>query len=626
MNLCITEREMLASSRKKELYWSRFLIGFVIFLGFAYLTYLENQEPTYFENGVSHQELSQILQATFASVMYCQLMLVLVATPGLFAGTFPDERKRKTLHYLLQTPLSGVEIVLGKLLAGMARVASALLVVFPIVMMFTLLGGIDPLLVLLGYAGILSTAVLVGSFTLLISVGSKRTGIVYLLIYVLGYLWITGTFVLRVMPGSPRGFEAIWPWVRWANDFVYPTSPFSILSNQLFRGSLRSLPFDVLKMVLYQMGYATVFVLLAGVRVRPAFRKIEEEGVGGWLRRLFRMGRAKKKPARGAVRGQPAVGGSRGLRIPFWPRRPECGNQPVRWREMFVVRVRGKARLLILLVSAGFAYGIGRELWHEINFNPQWLHEYIRGTSMPLVVVWLGAITCLAAGSVASECDSDTWISLVSTPLSPREILFGKMLGAVWRAKWLVVAMVALWTLDLATGGLPWQAYVLALVELGVFAWFGCALGVFLSLTVGLGPRIRARGSSQATSAAILCLILHAVLPLILIGPILYVLELRQTPFLFVGIQPMVLLGTLVSFNELESFIGQGKLTRTDVFDFTYIPRLEYVLALVFSLVMHALEAWLFTVVSLRSFNRLVGRPRRVDRKPLPKSVLTAEV
>ena len=85
----------------------------------------------------------------FFGVALGQMLLVLTLTPALVAGVIADEKQRKTLHYLLASRLSGPEIVIGKLLGGMLHVGVLLAVSVPVLSMLVLLGGIDPMVILL---------------------------------------------------------------------------------------------------------------------------------------------------------------------------------------------------------------------------------------------------------------------------------------------------------------------------------------------------------------------------------------------------------------------------------------------------------------------------------------------
>ncbi len=69
------------------------------------------------------------------------------------------EKDRRTLDFLLATPLSSAEIVLGKLTAWMSFLFTEMATGLPIMLLMNPLGGIDLRLILLTYAGVITTGV-----------------------------------------------------------------------------------------------------------------------------------------------------------------------------------------------------------------------------------------------------------------------------------------------------------------------------------------------------------------------------------------------------------------------------------------------------------------------------------
>ena len=59
-----------------------------------------------------------------------------------------------------------------------------------------------------------------------------------------------------------------------------------------------------------------------------------------------------------------------------------------------------------------------------------------------LYVLMALLLAASAATGITMEREKDTWISLVSTPLEGREILTGKILGAFWRVRGILVALL----------------------------------------------------------------------------------------------------------------------------------------------------------------------------------------
>jgi hypothetical protein len=87
-----------------------------------------------------------------------------------------------------------------------------------------------------------------------------------------------------------------------------------------------------------------------------------------------------------------------------------------------------------------------------------------------------------AAAAISSEHEDDTWVSLTTTDLTGREILFAKLVGSLWRARrvaWVIGLLIL-------AGIITDSVHVLSLpalaVALAVFGWFAAALGVWVSL------------------------------------------------------------------------------------------------------------------------------------------------
>ena len=111
--------------------------------------------------------------------------------------------------------------------------------------------------------------------------------------------------------------------------------------------------------------------------------------------------------------------------------------------------------------------------------------------------------------AVTGEREQDTWISLRTTLLTPREIVLAKQFGAVWAARWLGLAMVAVGGLGLLVGAIHPLGVAVAAVVAAIGAWFIAAVGVFVSSG--------ARNSTRAVLTTLIVLLVGAgYLPLVL--------------------------------------------------------------------------------------------------------------
>src|SRR5262249_43980400 len=114
-------------------------------------------------------------ESFFAGFMVLQFAVVLLLTPTYTAGAIANERERRTLEFLLVTDLSDGEIVLGGLTSRLARLLLLVLTGLPVLSLLPLLGGVDPRLVLTGYAATTVLTLSLGSLSILMSVMARTT-------------------------------------------------------------------------------------------------------------------------------------------------------------------------------------------------------------------------------------------------------------------------------------------------------------------------------------------------------------------------------------------------------------------------------------------------------------------
>ena len=92
--------------------------------------------------------------SAFCLIVLVQALLVTAVVYGQVAPSIASERDRKSLDGLLATRLSAAEIVLGMMVTGLVRCANWLAAALPVVILVAIVGGVQPLLVMLTAAGL----------------------------------------------------------------------------------------------------------------------------------------------------------------------------------------------------------------------------------------------------------------------------------------------------------------------------------------------------------------------------------------------------------------------------------------------------------------------------------------
>ena len=115
-----------------------------------------------------------------------QYLLASLMAPSFAAGAISGEKERRSYEMLLASPLRPGAIVLGKLLASLCHLAILIFASLPIVMLCLPLGGVSPYEVLAAYLALILSVVTFGMISLSCSSYFKRTSsslvVAYLLI------------------------------------------------------------------------------------------------------------------------------------------------------------------------------------------------------------------------------------------------------------------------------------------------------------------------------------------------------------------------------------------------------------------------------------------------------------
>src|SRR5438093_13767780 len=107
--------ELSAVARRKRTFVIRGLYGLLLL--FFFCGPLVNSGLAQ-AGELAHHDLVRIAEAFWVGVMEAQALAVLILTPALAAGTLAQERAGGTIELLMASPLSSLEIILGKLAAG----------------------------------------------------------------------------------------------------------------------------------------------------------------------------------------------------------------------------------------------------------------------------------------------------------------------------------------------------------------------------------------------------------------------------------------------------------------------------------------------------------------------------
>jgi ABC-type Na+ efflux pump permease subunit len=529
-------------------------------------------------------ELAAFGSSLFGSVLWLQAMVIVFLTPAFVAGAIAEDRQRKILAYLLASPLGGGEIVLGKLVARLINLLVLVAVGLPVVSIALFLGGVEPIQVLFAYGISFSTVYFLAGMSIFISTFTERPRDAIMRAYLLELGWLFLPLIEQLLLQAGGATAGLAQDARPFTEWIIDSSPSAMLSRDWFSAG-RGVIADATWMLGLQLLYGTALLAWATARLRPL-----ERGSRLWGFRWLASASASE-PRR------------------FFKRRA-CGDAPMIWKECSAPLASSSRAKTVALVCVAMAAGGGLgylvcvlgvpALLETLDYGYGSTGVFVARDALSVAVRVITAVLYIitglllgaaAATGVTMEREKDTWTSLVSTPLEGPEILKGKILGAIWRVRNELAALVLVWLIGLFCGAVHPLGFLVAILATSVFVAFIAILGTYFSL--------RCKSSVRGISATIAVLVflnwgyLFCCAPMVM-GP--------GSMIFAAGITPMVVTIAPFSFRELSDFFQSGG---------PYHEGPMWVVTGIVSLGFYGITAFALLHACLNRFVIVVDRPRK---------------
>jgi hypothetical protein len=455
-------------------------------------------------------------------------------------------------------------------------------------------GGVDPRFVLLTYLGVASTGFFLAGLGLLISASVRLERFAVSSIVTLMMLWMNLPLLMITL--MPRLLGQLPRWLATANDWLMASSPMGVLLHIAGAFPRPNFTEAMAWMVGLELAGGMVLTGLAIAWLRPASRRLEEKG--------------SRAGTRGAVRAFPRL-----------RPRPECGDDPILWKERYTSRTSLVVCFVGLLCGAALLVTLGAIVYYTALPAAQELlaHGYgssgqevariefnraiIRPMTGVALVIYLIMLFAVIPESTELERARDTWSVLLSTPLSGREILSGKMTAAVLRFRFLAALLILLWFCGLVVGSVHPLGFLAAMVILFVSTRAGGALGVYASSA----SREKPSGVGWVTSFVII----------LTLGSPGFCLYFQAPAFLLLGgcSLPFMAMLSLATYAEVrEAFLGSGNFDLFQAYGRSTGWEVKWVVAAYVSSVVGSslVSIWLKRT-AYEGFDAAVGRPHRPE-------------
>jgi len=555
--------EWAAGTRRWQTYAARSLFVAALLAGLVAVRWSRGADVNF-----STRAQAGVGQSFFFAIVGIQIVLVMLAAPAATAGSICIDRARGTLAHMLVTDLSAAEIVLGKLAARLVPVLTLVACTLPVLLLGTLLGGVDPTALAGAFAVLLGLAILGCSLAMTLSIWVAKVHEALMATYL----------ALIALPLAYPAWRSLDPgtapdWLHQLDPFWLAFAPYVSPGSVGLGGQLAYLA--------GALAASAALILLAVARLRGT----------------------------GTRRSGPPVRRRRRVRLPALPARwvgrlpgPSLDGNPVLWREWhrrrpsrwsFGIWAVYSGMTLLFSVVAIWSYATGG--------GGNWSHGFaawVNGLQLSAAFLLLSVS---AATTLAEERQRGSLDVLLVTPLPTRAIVLGKWLGTFRTVPILTILPVAV-AAAICTARRSWWLVLIA------------------AFTLALGAAITSLGLAVATwvprFGRALALTVSAYV-LVAVGWLFLVIAVSQGwPNQFEG-----LMGA-------TPFYGIGNLTYLIHGD--NAPNLpSFVAWMVFWTIAYATAAGLLLMATLRTFDRCLGRvgarsgedpdaARRRKRKPKP--------
>jgi ABC-type Na+ efflux pump permease subunit len=358
----------------------------------------------------------------FQILTFVQLALFLFFAALSAASAVSQEKDRRTFILLLLTDLRDHEIVLGKLLGSLLPIGILLAATVPLMMLLLLLGGIALEQVIQAVVVVAATALAAGSLGGLVALWRDRTFQALALTVLFLVLYLCLVRGLELLPGVGPTLAA-WRVQQYLDPFVALSTAQGPPEEAAGLAPAYGFGLVMLGLSVLLNGWGLLRLRVWNPSGEPIMQREkpeeaeDKEGVA-----LPAAGGAKATAAtRTSIHAAPGA-----------VRR--VGPNPILWREVHT-RAYGRRPLL---VKTAYFLALGLICWYALAPIIQHGERAPFAAAYGLIPVGVLSLLLVAAQSataITSERDTGALDLLLVTDLTPKEFIFGKLLGVCYNTK-----------------------------------------------------------------------------------------------------------------------------------------------------------------------------------------------
>ena len=167
-------------------------------------------------------------------------------------------------------------------------------------------------------------------------------------------------------------------------------------------------------------------------------------------------------------------------------------------------------------------------------------------TQMGIIALLLPIIT---ASSIAGEKERQTFDIMLTTVMSPRQIITGKVFSAVIRVMMFIIASVPLMALSFTLGGLSWWSLLAVIIGFFVFAIYSGSVGILASTL-----------TRKSLVSIILAFVIYAAIGMLTVVPLLFMVFISYLSIDEVIIEILIMLNPFYGLGMLIYLLSSGEM------------------------------------------------------------------
>jgi ABC-type transport system involved in multi-copper enzyme maturation permease subunit len=505
--------DLVRVARRQRLALWRAAYGLAL-LAALFLLYVDSLPHAWLGGRVKPDDAAAFAGRFFAVFAALQFAAVILITPALTANALAEERGHNTLVFLLTTHLTNREIVLGKLFTRLLQVGLLVLTGLPVLGLLQLMGGVEPRLVLASFAALALTGLTLGSLGLACALFTRKpqnaAWRAYQIILLYAALSLLSIWYWGLPAGSaPRATAAMMSLKQIGLSGFPPAPRFRIPvpvrtdTEQVVEWLSLPNPYYAYARLKYEQDTgATLEDALPGV--------LRDFALANGALTLLLLGLVVLRLRSVATRQGAGLAPKRAVLLKPAPH-PPVRDRPVLWKEVYC-EAKPRQRWLALFFTRWFFVA---------SFLPAWVmfllvlessyHDLANWTILLLRFggTLVACVLCLrvalhAARSIGQERDRQTLDSLLTTDLTPGEIVRDKWWGSLLVGRWVLVWLLIHWGLGVLALALHPLAVPWLVIECVVYAAFAASLGMYCAA--------RFLTTKQATAAALVAVLFGTTL------------------------------------------------------------------------------------------------------------------